>query len=275
MLFSSLRILALTVLLAGCSAMPPGRATAPLAPRLAALLPTDVLLLGEQHDAPEHHVIERETVAALAARGQLAALVIEMAEAGNTTGYLVPDASEPQVQAALSWNDKAWPWADYGPPVMAAVRAGVPVLGANLPRARMQDAMADVSLDVQLSGPALKAQQQAIRIGHCGRLPESRIKPMTRVQIARDREMAHTVAQARKAGKTVLLISGAAHANKMLGVAQQLPTGLTVKAVRMEADGGSAADTAPDPEHRADFDAIWHTPALPPRDYCAEFKRPA
>ncbi len=275
MLFSSLRILALTALVAGCSAVPPGGAGTSLAPRLAALLPADVLLLGEQHDAPEHHAIERETVAALAARGQLAAVAIEMAETGNATGHLAPEATEQQVQAALGWDDKAWPWADYAPAVMAAVRAGAPVLGANLPRARMVDAMADVSLDVQLSGPALKAQQQAIRIGHCGRLPESQIKPMTRIQIARDREMAHTLAQARQAGKTVLLIAGAGHANKVLGVAQQLPTGLTVRAVRMQADGGDPADTAPDPEHRADFDAIWHTPALPPRDYCAEFKRPA
>ncbi len=67
-----------------------------------------------------------------------------MAEEGSSTAHLDRTATEAQVQTALSWNDKGWPWSAYGPAVMAAVRAGVPVLGANLPRARMKDAMADV-----------------------------------------------------------------------------------------------------------------------------------
>ena len=98
---------------------------------------------------------------------------------------------------------KAWPWQDYGPAVMTAVRAGVPVLGANLPRDQMPASMNDSKLDVQLPGPALKAQQQAIRIGHCNLLPESQITPMTRVQIARDITMADTIHQLVFPGKTV------------------------------------------------------------------------
>ena len=266
--------LLLAALAAGCAA-PATAPDADLARRLDALLPADVLLLGEQHDAPQHHELEREVVQALAARGQLAALAMEMADRGTSTAALPRGASPSQLQAALHWNDAAWPWAAYGPVVTAAQRAGVPVLGANLPRSAMPAAMADAALDQQLNGPALKAQQQAIRIGHCGRLPESQIRPMTRIQVARDRAMAQTLAQAvqqaqaRRPGQTVLLIAGAGHANKVLGVAQHLPHALRVKAVRMEADGGNAADTAPDPVHRADFDATWHTPALAHKDYCA------
>ena len=58
--------------------------------------------------------------------------------------------SEAAVQQALSWNDRAWPWANYGPAIMAAVRAGVPVEDANLPRARMKEAMGNLELDTQL-----------------------------------------------------------------------------------------------------------------------------
>ena len=64
-------------------------ATRPLDPgwlaTLSAQPPTALLLLGEQHDAPEHQQWERATVQWLAQRGQLAALVIEMAEAGAST----------------------------------------------------------------------------------------------------------------------------------------------------------------------------------------------
>lgn len=183
------------------------------------------LLIGEQHDAPEHQRFHAQTVQALAARGVLAALALEMAEQGGSTAGLPRDASEQQVRNALRWNDEAWPWAAYGPAAMAAVRAGVPVIGANLPRDGMRAAMSDASLDAALPGPALKAQQQAIRLGHCGLLPETQIGPMTRIQIARDRAMAQTLVAARVPGKTVLLLAGAGHVDPTLGVPQHLPAG--------------------------------------------------
>ncbi|WP_432727998.1 ChaN family lipoprotein [Variovorax sp. W6] len=263
--------------LAGCSAFSSLSASgadapdAPIARRVAALQPVDALLLGEQHDAPEHHVIERETVEALAARGHLAALALEMAEEGRSTAQLAPTATESQVQTALDWSDKAWPWASYGPAVMAAVRAGVPVIGANLPRARMKDAMADVSLDVQLNGEAYGAQQEAVREGHCRMLPESQIVPMTRVQVGRDRAMAQAIVKARKPGQTVLLIAGAGHVVRALGVPQHLPDEVKVATVRLLA---APATSATDPA-TGDYDRIWRTPPLPEKDYCAEFKRQA
>src|SRR5688572_17592742 len=162
----ALHTVAATLLLAGCASLTPAPEPAPpTAQRIQVLLPTDFLLIGEQHDAPDHHRIEREAVEALAAKGQLAALAIEMAEQGEDTRLLPASASEEQVRKALRWNEPGWPWQAYGPVVMAAVQAGVPVLGANLPRARMKDAMADVSLDVQLSAEALQAQQAAVRDG--------------------------------------------------------------------------------------------------------------
>jgi len=250
--------------LAGCAAGTPVADT-PVARRVTTLLPTDALLLGEQHDAPEHHAIERQTVETLAANGRLAALALEMADAGNSTGYLNSDATESQVQTALSWNDNAWPWSDYGPAVMAAVRAGVPVIGANLPREHMKDAMADVSLDAQLADGARAAQREAVRSGHCNLLPESQIVPMTRIQIARDRSMAQAIVKARVPGKTVLLVSGAGHADKTLGVPQHLPTDVSVRVVQMQAGAPRAAADV--------FDVAWQTPALPEKDYCAELRK--
>ena len=255
--------------LAGCSALSSDAPDAPVARRVAALLPVDALLLGEQHDAPEHHVIERETVEALVARGQLAALALEMAEEGRGTAHVAPTATEAQVRAALDWSDKAWPWASYGPAVMAAVRAGVPVVGANLPRARMKDAMADVSLDAQLGNDAYVAQQDAVREGHCKLLPESQIIPMTRIQVGRDRAMAQAIVKARQPGKTVLLIAGSGHVVRTLGVPQHLPNDVRIATVRMLA-APTLANVVP-----GEYDRIWQTPALPPQDYCAELRRPA
>ena len=234
--------------------------------RLDALLPMDALLLGEQHDATEHQQIHQQVIALLAQRGLLAALALEMADAGATTAKLHPSSTEQQVKNALNWNDKGWPWADYGPAVMTAVRAGVLVVGANLPRGAMRGSMADSTLDGQLPGPALKAQQQLIRVGHCNLLPESQITPMTRIQIARDMKMAETLTEVALPGKVVVLLAGSAHADRLLGVPQHLPASFKTKAVRMRAGDAAAADKADA------FDAVWATPALPEKDYCAAFK---
>lgn len=241
---------------------------AALADRLQALLPADALLLGEQHDAAEHQNIEQQVVAHLAARGLLAAVALEMADTGVSTAALQADASEEQVRQALQWKDKGWPWSAYGPAVMSAVRAGVPVVGANLPRTQMPASMADSTLDQRLPGQALKAQQQGIRLGHCQLLPESQITPMARIQIAKDISMAAAIQQAARPGKVVLLLAGNGHVDRQLGVPQHLPAGLKAKAVSLRAGGGDAGDQQADA-----FDSVWPTPALPPTDYCAGLKQ--
>jgi uncharacterized iron-regulated protein len=238
--------------------------------RLAAWLPADVLLLGEQHDAVAHQRVQQGLVATLAGRGQLAALALEMADSGQSTAGLPAGASEEQTRRLLNWNNEAWPWTAYGPVVMTAVRAGVPVLGANLPRSEMRASMADSQLDLRLNAPAFKAQQQLIRQGHCDLLPEGQITPMTRIQIARDRRMADTLAKAVQPGKVVVLISGSVHADKQLGVPQHLPAGLQVKSVRLLAGGKSLPGES--------FDSVWATEATPDKDYCAglrqQFRKP-
>lgn len=260
---------------AGCATPAPLGAAAQA--RLATLLPADALLLGEQHDAPAHQQLQRQAVQWLAARGELAALALEMAEQGRSTAGLPRDASEADVQHALAWRDAGWPWKTYRPVVMAAVRAGVPVLGANLPAARQREAMRDAALDARLPPAALAEQQQRMRDGHCGLLPESQIGPMTRVQIARDIAMADTVRAARQPGRTVLLVAGNGHVHRALGVPLHLPPDLTTKVLSAQSGQAQAAidsevtDTLP--AHTSGADLLWPTPPVPPRDYCAELRR--
>ena len=260
---------------AGCATPAPLGAAAQA--RLATLLPADALLLGEQHDAPAHQQLQRQAVQWLAARGALAALALEMAEQGRSTAGLPRDASEADVQHALAWRDAGWPWQTYRLVVMAAVRAGVPVLGANLPTARQREAMRDAALDARLPPAALAEQQQRMRDGHCGLLPESQIGPMTRVQIARDIAMADTVRAARQPGRTVLLVAGNGHVHRALGVPLHLPPDLTTKVLSAQSGQAQAAidsevtDTLP--AHTSGADLLWPTPPVPPRDYCAELRR--
>jgi len=215
--------------------------------RVADLLPADVILLGEQHDAPEHQEMHQRAIGTLAARGALAAVALEMANVGRSTAGVPRDASEAEVRSALAWDEAGWPWQPYGPAVMTAVRAGVPVIGANLPRSGSRMAMADASLDTSVAPGVLKTQHDAVRTGHCGLLPESQVGPMARVQLARDRTMAQTIAGAVAPGKTVVLLAGARHIDPSSGVPQHLPPGVRTSSERL--------------------------PERPPKkDYCAELR---
>lgn len=251
--------------LASCSALPRVPAD------LQGLLPTPLLLVGEQHDAPEHQALQRDTVRQLAARGELSAVVLEMVEQGRDTRGLPADASEARVRDALDWssdrNSGAWPWAVYGPVVMAAVRAGVPVLGGNLPRAQMRTVMSESSLDTTLPPDALQRQREAIRDGHCKLLPDTQIAPMTRIQLARDRAMAQTALSSLAPGRTVLLIAGNGHVQRDLGVPRHLPAGQPHRVViALAGDVVGAADPAV-------ADRQWVTPPRPPKDHCADMRQ--
>jgi uncharacterized iron-regulated protein len=235
-----LAVLASTLLLAACASQP----------RLPEVDGVDALLIGEQHDAKAHPRLQERWVHQLAERGTLGAVTLEMAERGNSTTALPRTASESQVQEALRWNKggTGWRWERYGPAIMAAVRAGVPVIGANLPRDDQRGAMKDETLEALLPPAALQSQQRAIRLGHCDMLPEHQVLPMTRVQIARDLAMAQTITGAARPGKTVVLLAGSGHVLPQLGVPLHLPERLNVRSA-----------------------------VLPPeendKDYCAEFRK--
>lgn len=236
---------------------------------LQALLPADVLLLGEQHDVPQHQAMQTAAVQWLAEHGALASVVVEMAPTGGSTAQLPRSASPNQVQTALQWNERLWPWAIYQGAVMAAVKAGIPVLGGNLPRDSMRAAMANTALDAALPPTAYAAQLQAVREGHCDLLPTAQLPGMVRIQIARDQSMAQVADNAVLPGKTVLLIAGNGHVLRSQGIPVHLPPQYQTKVVLALTEHAQAA-------MNTEANYIATTPALPPQDVCAPLRqRPA
>lgn len=224
-----------------------------------------IVLLGEQHDAVAHQAWQQATVEQLAKQEHLAALVIEMAPRTGSTASLARDASEDAVQQALQWQDAAWPWPRYRGVVMAAVRAGVPVLGGNLPRADMKQAMRNENLDTHLPPEGWQRQLDAIREGHCGLLPDTQLAPMARIQLARDASMAEVARAAVKPGKTVLLVAGRGHVLRGVGIPTWLPEAAGAKVAVAQAGETSAAQAS-------DVDWLQKTDALPAKDHCAELR---
>ena len=253
--------------LAGCASHPAVVPSAQWPAQLESALPTDVLLLGEQHDAPDHQRLQRDTVQWLAARGRLAAVVLEMAERGHSTAALARGATEAQVQSALQWNDAAWPWSAYGPVTMAAVRAGVPVLGGNLPRSAMAAAMQETRWDTHLATTARQQLLDALQDGHCGMLPAARLPAMARIQIARDASMALTAQEAVRPGQTVLLVAGGEHVLRHRGIPTHWPQNIRSKVASAHTEQAQAAI-------KTGVDIVVATPPLPPHDACEALRLP-
>jgi uncharacterized iron-regulated protein len=215
----------LGLLLAACTSLPP---LPPLPDQ------TRVAVYGEQHDQPDHQAQVARVVQDLAQQGRLAAVVLEMADRGRSTAALPADAGEAAVREALAWT--SWPWAVYSGVVMGAVRAGVPVLGGNLPRSATRATMEDATQDTKIDEAVRQRLLVAVREGHCGQLPASRETGMVRVQTARDDAMAATVeeAAARAApGQVVVLLTGMQHASRDRGVPWHLARRQALEAARV------------------------------------------
>ena len=264
-------VLATALLLGGCAHQSTALTSdAQWQQTLAQWSGTPAILLGEQHDQTSHHQWEAATVRHLAAQGQLAALVIEMAPAGGDTRTLQPGASDEEVKTALLWaqggGPGGWPWKDYGPMVMAAVQAGVPVLGGNLPRAQMKQAMGDARYDSHLPAAGWQLQLDAIKEGHCGLLPESQFAPMARIQLARDESMAKVSTAAHKLakpGQTVLLVAGRGHVRSDIGVPTWLAADFKPKVAIAQSDKAQAAINMK-------ADKLLTLPGTASKDQCAE-----
>lgn len=232
-------------------------------------LPTsELLLLGEQHDALEHQELARLSVQSLASKQKLSALLLEMVDYGQNTEGLPVDSTESVVRKRLQWNNSGWPWSNYGPIVMQAVRLGVPVIGSNLPFSEMSGVMKDSSWDTKVPSAVLSAHRESMVESHCGLLPASQVPAMARIQIARDERMARTAQQWMNKGRTVLLLAGAEHVKKDRGI----PLLLNALAASNTSVVWMQAATTVNPNSLI-ADVNWLTPPVAPKDYCAELAK--
>ena len=231
------------------------------------------VLVGEQHDNPDHHALQLWLLRSLATQREQGSLLLEMltpaqqakAEAAQ---QLSRDGQPPaDLIGALAWQP-GWDWSVYGPLVNYAVRQPYPLLAANLERAEiMQIYMQKPVLEGAAStAPAVqKSLLDDIRESHCGLLPDSQLPAMLAVQQQRDRRMAERVLAAPQPS---VLLAGAFHVRKDLGVPLHL------------ADLGAGEGTAVlvlaevgKPVEAGSADYVWYTAALAPQDHCAKLRR--
>jgi uncharacterized iron-regulated protein len=232
----------------------------------------DVVILGEVHDNPTHHVNQAVAVAAIAPR----ALVFEMLtpqQAGRK--YNLSNMAD--MEATLGWQAAGWPdFAMYYKIFAVAPQASV--FGADLGDEAVRIALdqgaaqafgadaARYGLDKALAAPEQVLQEAEQADAHCGELPTDMLAGMVAVQRLRDAGIARAVVQAMAAtGGPVVVITGSGHARRDRGV----PAVLAVAAPELRV---LAVGQLEKPAADAPFD-LWVVSAAPVRqDPCAAFK---
>jgi uncharacterized iron-regulated protein len=255
----------------------------------------DIVLVGETHDNPDHHLLEAALLQAFSTAHHAPAVVFEMLDREEQPAVDASLATNPAdadaLARAVAWESSGWPaWSMYRPVFEASLASHGPILAAGLDRsAAMRIAHGGVAaLDpalVETFGLAapLQAEVQAtmrheMSEAHCGLLPEGMLDSMVLVQRARDASLAERLHEGVEGGRGALLIAGAGHVRRDQGVPAQLTraygaTSLAIALLQVNAEDATADRYAADFEARVlPFDFVWFTPRANDVDPCAELR---
>lgn len=230
------------------------------------------VLVGEQHDNPDHHALQLWLLRALEQRREQGSLLLEMLAQGQQP--LADDVAQQlkegmqidDLPKALEWSN-GWPWALYGPIVRHGLVQDYGLRAANLDRAEIMTIYRQQPVlqgDASTAESVQKTLLEQIRESHCDKLPISQLPAMLAVQQQRDRRMAERLL---KAPVPAMLLAGSYHVRRDLGVPLHLrdlgAPDSTEVLILSEVGKPVTAEQA---------DYVWYTAALPPEDHCAQFR---
>tara|TARA_R100001377_G_C3193517_1_gene111594 strand:+ start:184 stop:1125 length:942 start_codon:yes stop_codon:yes gene_type:complete len=239
------------------------------------------VILGEKHDNPDHHKLQRYVLAQLDASKSLDRVSFEMLDSSQQGAIdsLNPAiiSSFDELRSALSWDAQGWDWSFYGPLVQDSLLAGATVRSANISNDEMMAVYAaapNAANDGILDAAQMQRLHQEIDESHCGMLPESQFPAMVAVQQARDAAMAQSLLSEGGSSDGVrVLIAGNFHARRDLGVPNYvgLEQGALISVAFLEVspESGRAQEYLESFSANAPYDYVWFTPALAVQDYCA------
>ena len=108
-----------------------------------ALLGVKYLILGEKHDNPDHHILQRSIIEHLIANNDLSLLAFEMMDPDSQKRLddIQSESLEDllAIQEYLDWDTEGWEWSYYGPLIRSAYESAVPMVGANISSSTMME----------------------------------------------------------------------------------------------------------------------------------------
>lgn len=252
------------------------------------------LLLGEKHDNPDHHVLQRTLIDHAIVTGRLNQVAFEMLD--SDSDKLLQELSQQKIESAedlkeyLQWDEEGWDWDSYRPLLQSVYRADIPLKAANISRDEMSRVYSEALpasienvLDETLDAATMSQLYSDIDESHCGLLPESQFPAMVRVQQFRDYSMAKSLANSQMQDGLSVLVAGNYHIREDLGMPNYLRSQEGSEALRaQDILSVSFMEVTPEslnPEEYLQqfgdikaYDYILFTPAISDEDYCASLQ---
>ncbi|KAB2850069.1 MAG: ChaN family lipoprotein [Hyphomicrobiaceae bacterium] len=269
-----------------------------------ALRRTELILLGEVHDNPDHHRLQawmireaappRQTrrrptvVMEMISEDQSAALSKFLAGRRSGRSTLGPE----DLGKVLTWEARGWPSLSiYQPIAETAIEAGLTLAHGDAGRERIKSVREKglsalpqreserLKLSLPLPQRLDAALLEELGQSHCGVMPATALPAMLAVQRLRDATLADQLLRA-DARRGAILLAGNGHIRRDRGVpwylAQRTPERSTLVVMLAEVLPG---ETDPesylprDPDGIAAVDFVWFTPRKERLDPCEAFKR--
>ncbi|MEX0329573.1 MAG: ChaN family lipoprotein [Ruegeria sp.] len=238
-----------------------------------AMQSADIVILGEIHDNPQHHLVQTKAIEAISP----SAVVWEMVTEEGAQRLAQKAATNPEeLSRILRWAESGWPPLSMYYPVFQATNA--PVYGAMVPRAAAQAAMkrgaatalgadaARYGLTVPLAPDDQAAREADQLLAHCNAIPEESLPQMVAIQRLRDAVLTRSILTAvEETGGPVAVITGNGHARKDRGIPtflSRLRPGLKVFVLGQSEDGVIDGE----------FDAVIDSPTIDREDPCKAFE---
>ena len=257
-----------------------------------------IVLLGETHDNPDHHVIQAITLKESSIDHETPpAVVFEMIgrEMQPRLDKLMrlKDLNADMIFDAVRWEQSGWPDRDLYRPVMEAVlELKAPILAAGLPREMAKRASREGIAAVlsaaerqKLKLPPLPPEEmddlvKSIVKSHCDMIPEKAARKMAEVQRLRDALMAARLMDGWRMQGRAVLIAGTGHVRKDRAVPFYLkhhegaPTPLVIWIAEVQEEDKTLADVLPgDAAPAALVDIVVITPRAEREDPCRQFEQ--
>ncbi len=263
---------------------------------IQALLQTDVILLGEKHDNPDHHALQTWVLGQVIQAGRRPGVVFEMMTEDQQSVIERYEQQQPQdatfLGKALAWESSGWSaWTQYQPLADLAVRHGLPIIAGNLDQELTKNIQRfgflaipgtrreRLGLNAPMTEDLFTTMQQDMKPTHGQELSALQLLRMVLVQHARDAVMAEHLTRTLSRPETdgAVLIAGSWHTRTDYGVpahVRRMAPDATVHSLAfIEVDDdildvagyaqGFGGETVP-------FDFVWFTPRVSNEEACAK-----
>lgn len=254
---------------------------------------SNVILLGETHDNPQHHNNQERLLKALVESGVRPALMMEQfnAESQSALDQALAGNNRDDVLSSVASLVKFADWKPYRPLLAFAIDNKLPVIAANISSQHLQpviwfgysaydaDKLKRLAVEEVWSESRQNYLVNHMGGAHCGELRDELRAGLSRSQRLRDALMADSAVSS--IGRGVVAIVGRDHARRDVGLplyfAARAPSARVFSIGFVEVNPKGIDPNAYEAESAtgdAPYDVIWFSPRVERANPCANFGKP-